>query len=87
MKKIVLFMLMLVGSGQIKAHKNIDKRSSGNPMFPGWYAAWKQLFLISNTGFILRILHLMNSRFLWTLFHPLIWSTGRNTRMCWIHPQ
>ncbi len=38
MKKIVLFMLMLVGSGQIKAHKNIDKRSSGNPMFPGWYA-------------------------------------------------
>jgi len=38
MKKIVLFMLMLVVSGQINAQKNIDKRSSGNPMFPGWYA-------------------------------------------------
>lgn len=38
MKKIILPLLMFGFAGQLLAQKSVDKKSSGNPIFQGWYA-------------------------------------------------
>ena len=38
MKKIILILLVFGFGHQLFAQKSVDKNSSGNPIFPGWYA-------------------------------------------------
>lgn len=61
MKKIILFLLVLVGSGHINAQKKVDKKSSGNPIFPAGMPTRRRGYLTILIGSILPILTITES--------------------------
>ena len=73
LKHLILLSVICCSQSVFGQKANQQPKTSGNPVFPGWYADPEELYLEMNTGFILRIQHLMMNKPSWMLFRLKTW--------------
>ena len=73
LKHLILLSVICCSQSVFGQKANQQPKTSGNPVFPGWYADPEGIVLGMNTGFILRIRRLMTNRLSWMPSRLKIW--------------
>ena len=71
LRHLFLFCVICCSVSISAQNKSKLPKTSGNPIFPGWYADPEGI--VFGDGFILPILPLMMIRYSWMLSHQKIW--------------
>lgn len=73
LRHLFLFCVICCSVSIFAQNKSKLPKTSGNPIFEVGTPIRRELYLETNTGFILLILLLMMTRYSWMLFHQKIW--------------
>ena len=73
LKHLILLSIICCSQSVFGQKANQQPKTSGNPVFPGWYADPEGVVFGDESGFILRIRRLMTNRLSWMPSHLKTW--------------